>query len=204
MQTQRKWSTVSCIYIQTHVNVATAKRSMNEGQPKQVPCPLVSGVCWIMWWGSPWGAGDLATGPYDTCAGRLYRAQSPVDLFSRAKPAATARGLEVSVSRSGPPQPTDSEQQGQLWGCRTPLLCKALGQKHISKHDKELRLKKKGKLFHKDYGCFQHGKQAGILSKSHSLNIQVDFHKHNVVGYLMWPTLWFVYLSETSFSRSVM
>lgn len=136
-----------------------------------------------------------------------YRAQSPVDLFSRAKPAATARGLEVSISRSGPPQPTDSEQQGQLWGCRTPLLGKALRQKHINKHDKELRFKKNkkiGKLFHVDYGCcFQHGKQAGILSKSHSLNIQVDFHMHNVVGYLMWPILWFVYLSEISFSRSV-
>lgn len=47
-------------------------------------------------------------------AGRLYRAQSPVDLFSRAEPAAAARGWEVSVSRRGPPQPTDSEQRGRL------------------------------------------------------------------------------------------
>lgn len=97
-----------------------------------MPCPLVSRVHWLMWWVSPWGAEDLATGPDDTSVGQLFRAQSPVDLFSRAKPAATARGLEVSVSRSGPPQPTDSEQQGWLWGCRTPLLGEALKQKHLN------------------------------------------------------------------------
>lgn len=42
-----------CIYIKMNVEVATANRSMNKGQPLIVPCPLVSGVRWMMWWGSP-------------------------------------------------------------------------------------------------------------------------------------------------------
>lgn len=47
------------------------------------------------------------------------------------------RGLEVSVSRSGPPRPTDSEQRGQRRGprCRaTPLQTKTHPQR---KHDRE-------------------------------------------------------------------
>ena len=92
-----------------------------------------------MCWGSPRGAGGLTSGPDDTRAGRLFRAQSPVDLFSRAKPALSARGLEVSVSRSGPPQPTDSEQQGQRRGLRDPLLGKALEQKTHQQHEKDVR-----------------------------------------------------------------
>lgn len=130
---------------------------MNKGQPLRAPCPFVSGVHWIMWWGSPWGAGDLTTRPDDTCAGRLFWAQSPVDLFSRAKPAASTRGLEVSVSRSGPPQPTDSEQQGQLWGRRTALLGQHTRTKtHPQRKHDEGRWGKKKKV--KPYGCLQHGK----------------------------------------------
>lgn len=139
-------SLIFCMDLQLYkLNVATAKKVYEEGTALASAVPSFLRSAWIMWWGSPWGAGDFTTGPHGTCAGRLFRAQSPVDLFSRAKPAATARGLEVSISRSGPPQPTDSEQQGQLWGCRTPLLGKALKQKHINNTNMTRRWEKKNR-----------------------------------------------------------
>lgn len=102
------------------------------GQPCKVPCHLVSRVNWIMWWGSPSGAGDLTTGQMTlTQVGSFWH---KAQLTCLAKPAVTARGLEVSVSHSGPPQPTDSEPQGQRRGCRTPLLDNALKQKTHKQH----------------------------------------------------------------------
>lgn len=126
-------------YIYTiDISVAMDKGSVNKTHPKWAPCPLISRERWIMWWVSPWGADDLTTRPDDTSVGRLFWAQSPVDLFSRAEPAASARGLEVSVSCSGPPQPTDSEQQGQLWGSGTLLQGRAPQQ---PTHDAQRRNK---------------------------------------------------------------
>lgn len=41
--------------------------------------------------------------------------------LNTARTSASAAGLEVSVSRSGPPQPTDPEQEGQLCAPPPPI-----------------------------------------------------------------------------------